>query len=450
MEYEQSYYNFYVNYDNKIIYFNGISKTAFTVNEKEHSFFQKQFNNLSEFEAKYPTLLRFLFDNFFIKEKSFDELDYIRYRNKESVFNNSMYRITINPTLDCNFNCWYCYEEHPKGFLNKEFQDKIVKHVEYLAKRKLVRGISLSWFGGEPLLYFDLIVQPISLQILKICNENELQFDNHATTNAYCINAEMIEEFKKIKMNSFQITIDGDEERHNKIRNAKGEPSFLKIIGSINAICQNIADAHIILRINYDDVTLKKIRSLFNCFNSDVRKKIHVNFNRVWQTVKHVDARDEKDVENSKLLNEIINECIEMGYSISFPDDISRKFIRCYADRYWHVEMNYDGKLFKCGIDYSEESEGEFKDDGHIEWKREVSSTIYGRATFENEMCVNCKLLPICLGPCSRKMSKIDRRCTSSMESLCNMKTSDLDLNKTIITYFLLQTKRFQNEILSA
>ena len=27
----------------------------------------------------------------------------------------STFELIINPTLDCNFHCWYCYENHLKG-----------------------------------------------------------------------------------------------------------------------------------------------------------------------------------------------------------------------------------------------------------------------------------------------------------------------------------------------
>ena len=433
-KYAQSNYNFCVNYLDKIVYFNGISKVAFAVNEKEHLFFQEQFNNLDIFESKYPTLLKLFVDNFFIKDCAFNELDYIRFLNRKDIFLNNMYRITINPTLECNFKCWYCFEEHPKGYLSEDLQNKIIQHVEYVAKHRLVKGIDLSWFGGEPLLYFETIVQPMSEKIQIICNKYGILFNNHATTNAYLIDSKMIDKFKKIKLNSFQITLDGDEERHNKIRNEKGKPSFQSIIDNINSICENMVDANIILRINYDDVTLKKIHPVFNYFDKENRKKISISFNRVWQTVKNIDERNEKDQENSALLNILLSECIEMGYDVSFPDDVRTTFRRCHADKYWHAEINYDGKLFKCGVDYSEESQGEFTDDGRIEWSREVCASIYGNATFENDMCIPCKLLPICLGPCSRKISQSNRSC---LEKFCNMKTSDLDIDNTIISYFL-------------
>ena len=39
----------------------------------------------------------------------------------------SSYELTVNPTLDCNFRCWYCYEQHGKGTkLNNDILNRII------------------------------------------------------------------------------------------------------------------------------------------------------------------------------------------------------------------------------------------------------------------------------------------------------------------------------------
>ena len=53
------------------------------------------------------------------------------------------------------------------------------------------------------------------------------------------------------------------------------------------------------------------------------------------------------------------------------------------------VILDEDGRLLKNGV---------------IEWNRQLLSKRLGRATFENEYCLDCDLLPACYGPCSQKM----------------------------------------------
>ena len=39
--------------------------------------------------------------------------------------NTDSYHLIINPTLECIFNCWYCYEQHTKGRINKDIFERI-------------------------------------------------------------------------------------------------------------------------------------------------------------------------------------------------------------------------------------------------------------------------------------------------------------------------------------
>lgn len=96
----------------------------------------------------------------------------------------------------------------------------------------------------------------------------------------------MIEKIKKININSFQITLDGDREKHNSIRNNNNQPSYDKIIENINLICTGVKNSHINLRINYDEKTFTRedIFSLLEEFPSEIRNQININTQQVWQS----------------------------------------------------------------------------------------------------------------------------------------------------------------------
>lgn len=61
----------------------------------------------------------------FIVEIDKDEIDVLRYKNRMEVFSNRKYKLVINPTLECNFACWYCYEKHPQGYMSEDTISKI-------------------------------------------------------------------------------------------------------------------------------------------------------------------------------------------------------------------------------------------------------------------------------------------------------------------------------------
>ena len=122
-----------------------------------------------------------------------------------------------------------------------------------------------------------------------------------------------------------------------------------------------------------------------------------------------------------------------------------RKCTVCYVDRLYHTEINYDGKIFKCTArDYSDKYvKGTLQNDGHIEWNKDMIAKQYGKATFENEMCLACKHLPICNGTCSQKMIEIHN---NNYESICPLKSSKVKPEYFIIDLYEKQMRSFNEK----
>jgi uncharacterized protein len=328
---------------------------------------------------------------------NFNEMDWVKMHNRQTIFNTHEYRLTVNPTLECNFNCWYCYENHPKGVMNNSTMLAIVRHVEKIAQEQSLRYINLDWFGGEPLLYFDDVVYPLSKKVRKIAISNKIFFSNTITTNGYLINSDKITKFKEIGLNNFQITLDGDEETHNKVRfGVSKEGSFQKIIENINLLAEN-SENIISVRINYTAKTLEKINDIIDLFSAKAKAKILVFFQQVWQD----SARKNVSAEKNKKVFE------ERGIKVS-KYKLNTKGYVCYADRFQQAVINFDGKVFKCTArDFStSKADGILLPNGEIKWDAAMISKRLGNATFENEFCKECNLLPACMGPCSQKMVK--------------------------------------------
>jgi uncharacterized protein len=386
-----------------MIFFNGLSGHVFSTSEKEHQSLQQKFSDLVSFKIQYSSVFEKFKEWGFIVDRQKDELDTIRLRNRLEVFSDRTYHLVINPTLECNFNCWYCYEKHPKGYMSESTMDLVKKHMQWMVDNEKIDGLNISWFGGELLMYFNKIVYPISQYAKELTNKHQLKFFNTATTNAYLINPEMVNRFLEINLDFFQITIDGDEKRHDTIRNANGQPTFRRIMDNINLLCEKIPAAHITLRVNYDNETLEKcdLENVLSLIPLSYRKQISVNLQRVWQTFSGNASEYDKRVYWQKMSE-------QLGYRqcyISNVFTVNRGHV-CYVDRYYHTEINYDGKIYRCTArDYSDRYvRGILKDSGKIEWNPDMLAQQYGKATFENKMCITCKHLPICNGPCSQKM----------------------------------------------
>lgn len=430
--YKTSRYNYFIEHNSRIIYANGLSNQIFSLSKSEHDNMTNLFNDLISFEINYPSMFLKLVEWGFIINESVDEIDIIRYRNKKATILSKDYHLVVNPTLECNFNCWYCYENHTKGYMDKKTVDLVKKHILFMIEKELITGLDLSWFGGEPLLYFDEVVYPISSYAKKICVLNKIPFVTSITTNASKMDLSIIKKMMEINMNQFQITIDGTPERHNKIRNENGKPSFETIMNNIMNLCETNKNATIVLRINYDDKTLKDdtIKDIFKDMPIKYRKQITPSFQRVWQTVKRSDHENKKHLELSKL-------CNSLGFRFNSPSNVFQpgKYYKCYVDRYYHTEINFDGKVYSCTArDYTDDYvTGVLEATGEIIWNEERRVKRYAKATFENEMCLECKYLPLCLGPCSQKISESSK---DNLKDLCYLYFSEIKPETVIQEYY--------------
>ncbi len=126
---KQSRYNIWI--DN--ILYNSFSNEIISFKKNEVESIKFYFNKLDLFEKKYPEI----FDKFktlgFIVDAEFDELEYILFKNRVETMQNKQYHLTINPTLQCNYKCWYCcVEEQNTKYELRRMNDETI---EILKKR---------------------------------------------------------------------------------------------------------------------------------------------------------------------------------------------------------------------------------------------------------------------------------------------------------------------------
>ncbi|WP_418976332.1 radical SAM protein [Alistipes putredinis] len=129
----------------------------------------------------------------FICDDNLDETMIFISKNRVTRFSNEHIRVTIMPTLNCNFRCWYCYEEHFHSQMSPEIRNASIKFCKKLIDKYNPKLFSLDWFGGEPLLYFDEIMYPIAKEIMNYCDEKRIPFSHGITTNGYLIDEDKIE-----------------------------------------------------------------------------------------------------------------------------------------------------------------------------------------------------------------------------------------------------------------
>jgi uncharacterized protein len=224
----------------------------------------------------HPTLYHELLSNGFIRDDSYDEFLELEKMMRNINEDTSFYRLIINPTINCNFNCWYCYEDHSiKTKMNHDIQQRILKFVSNTIKSNEIKRFQLSFFGGEPLLYYSQVILPIANYTSQLAKEMNKEFIFDITSNGYLFTYEKLEELKKIGLTSCQITLDGNKKEHNNTRfTSSNKGSYEKIIENIKISVK--LGIEIVLRINFSEKNvygLSDILSALNDLKVSERKK---------------------------------------------------------------------------------------------------------------------------------------------------------------------------------
>lgn len=340
------------------------------------------------------------------------------------------FHIIVNPTLQCNFRCWYCYEEHLPSKMDESTVSGVKNLIGTLAKQG--KNVTLSFFGGEPLIYYAEIMKPLIEYANTVCNENGVGFETNATSNGFLFTKPVIEELHANNFKYVQITLDGNEEQHNKVRHtADGLGSYKRIVSNICLLAQN--GIEIILRFNYtpDNINgIKDVAQEFAHLSGAERGRIHVSLHRVWQ---------EEDVE-PVVLEQAISAYTQLG--IDAKPTLFGDF--CYGDKPNSIVVNFNGDLYKCtAVDFfNTPLDGYISSDGSLHWE---NGSLEKRLSmiFSNAECQTCRIFPLCHGGCSTWHIK-------SPDGYCILDYNDEKKDDVILQRFLfnLRSKRHWQSML--
>ena len=313
----------------------------------------------------------------------------------------SAYILHINPTLDCNFRCWYCYENHVKG---SKMNDGMVEKVKMLITRIIsgndnLKTLQLSFFGGEPLLHFNEVARPIITFAKEETAKNDIALGVHFTTNAFLLSKMMFDFFDGLNI-SFQITIDGDQQRHDQTRfctNGKG--SYKTIIGNIRQLAER--GHHVIMRINYTSKNISGIENVIEeigKFDCKAKQNIHIDLQQVWQDVNN----DKQATDCQARLR--LQEARSKGIFTTSCKTFDRVRNACYGDKRNHAVINYNGDVFQCTArDFNKNNRsGYLSDDGRIIYENDALNKRMS-IKLSRDVCKICSIAPLCGGGCTQQ-----------------------------------------------
>lgn len=331
----------------------------------------------------------------FVCDEADETETYIRKR-EEYERSSGEYTITINPTLACNMSCWYCYESHKNmPAMSADVKQSVLLLIDKLLADNKLKKLNLSFFGGEPLLYFDKVVVDIINHAKMQCKAFDAKLSIHFTTNAYLLTDSVLKQLEGLDV-SFQITIDGGKQVHDSVRKTKGgEPTYARIVEHIH---QTLSRGFSVgVRFNY---TAKSIPSFidvvkdFSHLPQEQKHLVNFTFQRVWQDNEGDASQVEQQVEHIEGAFEQAGLFVNNAKSYIVP--------YCYADGVNTAVVNYNGDLFKCTArDFAPKSkEGTLAADGTLRWNERLRKRMSIR--HGSDICLQCRIYPICHGGCSQ------------------------------------------------
>ena len=388
---KQSIYNHFVPINDKIICYNAFTD-SFVVAKRDSI---GDVNCISVDSALYR---QFVDNGFLIHDNVNEKQLYIEARTKE-IHSTEQYELIINPTMDCNLNCWYCYESHiENSYLSEDLISAIEKHIEAKYLETKFKELILSFFGGEPLLRADIVTRLISIarrlsQKLGF-SLSLLSFTTNGTLVTECF-LNVVKDYQT----SFQITLDGNQVCHDKIRKLKRSDcgTYSTILHAVERILEKLSNkTNVVLRVNMSAANINNMDMILD----DIEKfsafpNFSVGLHRVWQV-------NPGKINEKKVLT-FVSKCQSLGIKCDYLS-LQRCLCSCYADYKNEAIINYDGLVFKCTARpfTVENSCGHLDLDGNIICDNDLLNKRLSLPL--PQKCLDCNILPSCPKYCSQKL----------------------------------------------
>lgn len=321
--------------------------------------------------------------------------------------NPSVMSLTLMMSESCNFSCSYCNQgqNKEKAVLTREVINQVVS---YVGLQSGLSELNISWYGGEPLLSYDKILEYSGI-IKEFCESSGIAYKGSIVTNGYLLTSKRAKGLLGVGISLAQVTLDGSRIDHNASRFANSKQDSYEII------MRNISDTlentglSIALRVN---VTRSNSSGLYSLID-DIKlrsldhKRISIYFAAVYDPSLS-EITDCSDVSADLVLQDRTYALKELDL-LKYADnrglrvalDIDEHEGDCLVTRSNSFAIDPKGNLFKCYIPITNKQysvgnitafDGVYSNKTFLKWDSWTA--------FSQDGCKNCKLLGSCRGGC--------------------------------------------------
>lgn len=403
---EISKYNIVYSDKNKVLVFNTLTSAFVKFAPSDWQFI---INN--EFNKVENIIIDQLHDMGILSENVENQILQYKYRFYKNAFETKTPFLYIAPTMNCNFDCFYCFEQGNKrqGLMS----EKTARNIIQFLKKQDKKTVRIVWFGGEPMLGFNRIIY-----ICQQLQKSGITYTSSMITNGSLFTEANTKLLSLLNLKFIQFSMDGIGEIHDKRRYfIGGRPSFSIIIQNLKRILTK-TEIPVIIQITMDHHNPNAYEATkefcYKEFSEYINNgKLQIGFNNVqnrtgFDTTGSCFTAEElisKEINRIKTQN---NNCIKIP-SLSNP---------CMYRASWYYAIDPEGNLYKCIEQLGNPLDRIGSLDEDFLSLKGLGLSAFEEDAFNNRECNECSVFPICGGGCP--LDRIKRARGESRE-VCSM-----------------------------
>lgn len=335
---------------------------------------------------------------------------------------------TIQPSGNCQLGCHYCGQNHTNKTMSQEVLDlsyeRILKKCDDLGSA--LQEMRITWYGGEPLTGLSSLMQ-LSKKLIDLAESRNLRYTSKIVTNALNLKYSLFEKLvNQCEITSYQITIDGMKEFHDKRRYLKnGNASFDIIINNIKEIVKSDLykeKAHFNIRCNVDKENKDNVFNFIDYLN-EIDVLAHVSFYVApihdWGDNKATIKGVSKD-EFAEFEIEVYMKLFETKANLMKNIIPQRNSSPCMVVSSTSEVFDAFGNISTCWevpytpyYDNTDYYSGNLLKDKNITTEKAIMRNWFEEIPNNESWCKTCKFLPVCGGACPKDWYEGSPACPS-------------------------------------
>lgn len=267
---------------------------------------------------------------------------------------NRLLHLILLPTEQCNFRCVYCYEDFTAG----EMPRSVVDGVKALMARRIANLdiLSLSWFGGEPLLAWPIVEEIQSFAGDLVREHPTVRMTSSMTTNASLLGRQRFDRLLELGVRRFQISLDGSPSAHDTTRRrAGGGGTFAQIWQNLLMMRASREDFQALLRLHVTSenrgAVLELLAMLAGELGGDSRFPVAFKAIRRWGGPNDAQLPVLPVDDEERILDQLLARAVELGLAERHDVFAEPGMLQgCFASAVGSYVVRSTGELGKCTV----------------------------------------------------------------------------------------------------